>query len=34
MCANKKNPHLIETKLYLFHVECHTRGVVTELVVH
>ena len=33
MSINDENPHLIDTKMYLFLVECQVRGVVTELVV-
>ena len=33
MCTNDENPHLVETRMSLFHVECHVRGAVTDLVV-
>jgi len=41
MSTNNENPHLIDTKLSLFHVECHgaghavsqVRGVATALAV-
>ena len=33
MCTTGENPHLIDTKMYLFDVELHVWGVVTELVV-
>ena len=34
MCTNDENPHLIDTKMYLLHVECHVRDAATDLVVH
>ena len=33
MRTSDENPHLIDTKMYLFHVERHIRGVVTTLVI-
>ena len=33
MCTNDENPYLIDTKMYLFHVEYHFGGLVTDLVV-
>ena len=33
MCINDESPHLIDTKIYLLHVERHVRGIVSELVV-
>ena len=34
ICTKNENLHLIDTKMYLFHEECHVRCVVTDLVVH
>ena len=33
MCTNEENPYLTDTEMYLFHVECYVRVVVTDLVV-
>ena len=33
MCTNDESFHVIDTKMYLFHIECHVRVVVTDLVV-
>ena len=34
MCTNDENPHLIDIKMYLFHVESHVINAITDLVVH
>ena len=33
MCIKDENRHLIDIFVHLFHVECHVRGVVIDLVV-
>ena len=33
MFTNDENPYLIDTKVYVFHVECHGGSVATDLVV-
>ena len=34
MCTNGESPHLIDTKMYLFHVEYQVRDAAADLVVH
>ena len=34
MFTNDENSYLIDTKMYLFHVEYHVRDAATDLVVH